>query len=117
MLQNYYLFFLPGLYCFVCVVSILLCEALWAACLYKRCYINKKNGSDTRGASQPHNLVSPGKMTARLMYLHLCAFKLIQLLPDGSLNNTQALIYTWFTFTTLIYRITEALFGSVVCVC
>lgn len=44
MLQNYYLFFLPGLYCFVCVVSILLCEALWAACLYKRCYINKKMG-------------------------------------------------------------------------
>ena len=37
---NFYsLFFLY--FIFVFVVSILLCEALWAVCLYKRSYINK----------------------------------------------------------------------------
>ena len=40
------------------------------------------------------NFVLPGQMTARLMHLHLCAFKLIQLLPDGSLKNTHRDTYS-----------------------
>jgi len=40
----------------------------------------------------------PGKMTTRLVHLHLCALKLIQLLPDGGLNNTRSTVYVQTTF-------------------
>lgn len=48
-------------------------------------------------------------MTTRFVNLHFCAFKFIQLLPDGSLNNTNAQLnffhemkHVWICFVSLI---------------